>query len=434
VWGKLEGSINNSNIPFAPGAGASAVIATTQSVAAGFLPLTGGTLTGPLTAASGVTVNGGLSAPSSNVVLGKTSVNGVSTNLPGGGPFASLASVNTTNAGSAGIAWQQSLAPTNQQWWDALVDNGTFSLRTVSDDGQTNNVWLGAARSGLTVTGITSNSGTGAWAHTGSFTTTGNVNVQGNLSSASNTQPAGPTNSGVALGGNPNFAVASFYDQTRAANNRTADVIFIGGLQTLRFRNDAGDTAIPWLSATGGFASGITGITSNSGTGAWVHTGNFTTTGQITALPGGGNGVQITGTNSTGVPTITTFGAASNITLSIGTKGAAPVQVAAQFQALSGATVTGNISATGQGTMPVYGNTGTAFNAQHMTVGYQALAGGTATVTFSGVGAFTSATSYVCTATDSSGSAAVMAQPLSGTSLTLSGNAADTIGYQCVGN
>jgi hypothetical protein len=84
--------------------------------------------------------------------------------------------------------------------------------------------------------------------------------------------------------------------------------------------------------------------------------------------------------------------------------------------------------------MPVYGNTGTAFTAQHMTVGAATLASGAATVTFSGSGAFTSATSYICMATDTSAAAAVKANPVSGTSLSLAGTGTDVIAYQCVGN
>lgn len=110
----------------------------------------------------------------------------------------------------------------------------------------------------------------------------GNINVQGNISSGANTQPASPTNSGVALVGNPNNADIVMFDSTRAVNNRTAEMIFFQGAQQFRFKNDAGSTAITWLAASGGQASNITGITSNSGTGAWVHTGNMSVSGDLT--------------------------------------------------------------------------------------------------------------------------------------------------------
>jgi hypothetical protein len=107
---------------------------------------------------------------------------------------------------------------------------------------------------------------------------TGNVNVQGNLSSSANANPAGPTNSGVAIVGSPNNADIVMFDATQAVNNRTSEIIFFQGAQQFRFKNDAGSTAVTWLSATGGQAAGITGITSSSGTGNWVHTGGLKTT------------------------------------------------------------------------------------------------------------------------------------------------------------
>src|SRR5260370_9068718 len=72
-----------------------------------------------------------------------------------------------------------------------------------------------------------------------SIAVTGNVNVQGTLSSTANTQPAGTTNSGIALGGGPSYAIAAFYDQTASTNNRTSQAIFISGAMTFRFVNDA---------------------------------------------------------------------------------------------------------------------------------------------------------------------------------------------------
>jgi len=43
----------------------------------------------------------------------------------------------------------------------------------------------------------------------------------------------------------------------------------------LRFKSDDQASAATFFSAAGGQASGITGITSNSGSGSWVHTGGF---------------------------------------------------------------------------------------------------------------------------------------------------------------
>lgn len=291
----------------------------------GYLPKSGGTLTGSLGVNGDITATGtiGLAVPSGN-------------NLTlTGGPSGSVPTIATTG--------------TNLNVTMRLATQGTGPVQVVNQL---------QAQGGLAVTGSTTVSA--------DENISGNVNVKGTLSSTANVQPASPTNSGIALGASPSWAIAGFYDQTATANNRTAQILGINSGMTFRFVNDAGTSPVNWLIASGGAGTGITGITSSSGTGSWVHTGN--------------------------------------------------------------------ISATGSGTLPVYGNTGTAVNAPHMTQGKQALAGGTATVTFSGAAVFTSATSYVCTATDSSGSAGVMAAPVSGTSLTLSGNTTDTIAYQCVGN
>jgi hypothetical protein len=288
---------------------------------------------------------GGLNASGTNAFLGKTTVNGVNAGLPGGGQFASLISANTTGAGQAAIAWFQSLAPAEQKWWDAFVGNGTFSLRTVSDDGQNNFTWLTTTRTGLAVTGIASDSGSGDWAHTGAFSTTGthtvlpaggngvvitgtnstgvpsiqatgaatdisleikakgaggvtidsptaitgnatvggNAYIAGQLGSAANTSAPSPTNSGITIGGAPTWAMASFYDQALSANNRTMDMLFISGGLKFRFANDARNAFLDFLTISGGQASGVTGITTTSGSGAWAHTGAFSATAGVTA-------------------------------------------------------------------------------------------------------------------------------------------------------
>jgi hypothetical protein len=97
------------------------------------------------------------------------------------------------------------------------------------------------------------------------------------VNSTGNGAVASPTNTGVAL--SATFAAATYYDSARTADNRTADFLWNGGSFSARFKNDAGSSTVTWLSAAGGQASGVSGITSNSGTGAWAHTGTFTTTG-----------------------------------------------------------------------------------------------------------------------------------------------------------
>lgn len=326
---------------------------------------------------------------------------------------------------------------------------------------------------------------------TGNLGVTGNVSVQGNLSSTSNLQQAGPTNSGVAIGGGPNYAITSFYDQTKTADNRTAQEIFISGGQAFRFTKDDGSAATSWLTGTGGYGTGITGITSNSGSGTWAHTGSFSATGNVQGfnvvanngslyaggaastplnvttqssvqafIGGASNQATVAYINSTlsannraaysqwqgsvfaiaafandafnaGIPIITATGGFSS-----GITGIASNSGTGAWAHTGNMTVTGNLSATGTGTMPVYGNTGTAFTNQHAVTGYVALTAGAATVTLSGAAVYTSATTYTCTANDTTAANAVKVTPSSGTSIAFTGSASttDTIAYQCVGN
>jgi|SRR5882672_2946489 len=116
-----------------------------------------------------------------------------------------------------------------------------------------------------------------------SLAVTGNVNVQGNISSASNTSPAGVTNSGVSLNATPSIADIQMYDATQTVGNRTSEWIFWSGSTSLRLANDAHSAVVVPFSVAGGQGSGITGITTNSGSGPWAHTGALSATGTISA-------------------------------------------------------------------------------------------------------------------------------------------------------
>ena len=70
----------------------------------------------------------------------------------------------------------------------------------------------------------------------------------------------------------------------------------------------------------------------------------------------------------------------------------------------------------------------------HIVTGTQALTAGAATVTFAGNAVFTSATSYVCEATDQTAAAATKATTTNGTTLTLAGTTTDVIAFVCAGN
>jgi hypothetical protein len=106
------------------------------------------------------------------------------------------------------------------------------------------------------------------------------------VSSSANAQAPSPTNSGITWGSSPTWAMQSFYDQSNTANNRAADMLFISGSIKFRFANDARNAFLDVFSITGGQASGVTGITSTSGTGDWAHTGTLKTTGVVTLSQG----------------------------------------------------------------------------------------------------------------------------------------------------
>lgn len=128
----------------------------------------------------------------------------------------------------------------------------------------------------------------------------GNVNVQGTISSTQNTQPASITNSGVALTASPTVADEIYYNSPYTANNRIAEQIWFGNCLQSRFKSDDQSTAVVPLALCGGQGTGITGITSNSGSGTWAHTGNFSVTG--TGSFGGSLACTANGTNCPSQP------------------------------------------------------------------------------------------------------------------------------------
>ncbi|WP_192258641.1 hypothetical protein [Mesorhizobium caraganae] len=148
----------------------------------------------------------------------------------------------------------------------------------------------------------------------------GSLQVAGSVSAAVTTAPAGPTNTGVVISSAPNNADVVLFDSTQTVNNRTFEWINFQGKLQARFKNDAGSSAVVPLAFAGGQALGITGVESNSGSGAWAHTGAFSATGTATVLPAGGNGIVAAGTNSAGVPSIEATGAANDISLEIKAK------------------------------------------------------------------------------------------------------------------
>ena len=99
------------------------------------------------------------------------------------------------------------------------------------------------------------------------------------------------------------------------------------------------------------------------------------------------------------------------------------------------AQVSGNVSAAGTGTMPVYNSSGTAIAAPHMVTG-SVVVNGTGSVALSGSAAFSGVGSYVCTATSITPAipaTAIGVQYNSGNSFTLFGAFTGPANYICVG-
>jgi hypothetical protein len=179
----------------------------------------------------------------------------------------------------------------------------------------------------------------GTAAFTGTVSTTGNLNVQGSINSTQNTNPASITNSGVALTAAPNVADVVYYDSTKATDNHIGELIWFQGCLQSRFKSDAQSSAVTPFSVCGGYGSGITGISSNSGS------GSFTNTGPLGVTQSNGNGIVLTPSANGGTPTLMTNGANVNVSLNISTQGSGGINLN------SATSVTGNLSVSGTSTL-----------------------------------------------------------------------------------
>jgi hypothetical protein len=144
------------------------------------------------------------------------------------------------------------------------------------------------------------------------------------------------------LDASPTSAALTLYDSTRTANNKTADVSWVGGVLSLRFKNDAGSSATPALSVAGGQAAGISGISSNSGSGSWAHTGDFTASGVLSAgIQSTANAVQMLGSSGAADTQIRAVGTSADISIDVSAKGAGSIKLQ------SPTSVAGTLSTTG---------------------------------------------------------------------------------------
>jgi hypothetical protein len=113
---------------------------------------------------------------------------------------------------------------------------------------------------------------------------------------------------------NSNVTYTTFVDSSRSANNHDFNIGWSNSTATLGFENDAFNSSVNFLTASGGFGTGITGITSNSGSGSWVHTGGMSVSGTFSAnsatftspLPVGSGGTGVTSSTGTGSVVLST--------------------------------------------------------------------------------------------------------------------------------
>lgn len=141
------------------------------------------------------------------------------------------------------------------------------------------------------------------------------------------TNVALPGVSGAFLNGMNFTESLTLQDMGATAGNRRGQVEFHAGYLGLGFMNDQTGGRVFGITMNGGAADGISGIISNSGSGAWSHTGDLNMTGSHTVLPPGGNGVTVAGTNSSGIPSISAVGATSNVSLDISAKGGSGINL-----------------------------------------------------------------------------------------------------------
>ncbi|ABL96743.1 hypothetical protein BcepF1.012 [Burkholderia phage BcepF1] len=116
----------------------------------------------------------------------------------------------------------------------------------------------------------------------GTLAVNSNLSVKGTISSSNDANPASPTNTGVLLLSGTGIADVVLYDASQTANNREAEWMFFQGKLQARVKNDSGSAAKVPLAITAGYASGIKAIDSDSGSGAWSHTGDMSVSGVFT--------------------------------------------------------------------------------------------------------------------------------------------------------
>lgn len=140
-----------------------------------------------------------------------------------------------------------------------------------------------------------------------------------------------------------NVSTVAHVNSLNSANNRIAysqwdnsATYTIAG-----FANDAFSSFVSALKVVGGQNVGITGMESSSGSGQWLHSGAFQANGTITANTFNGNGIVQSGSALSGVPSISTMGGDTNVSLLITTKGAGGITLDRNTNVVGAFTVNG---------------------------------------------------------------------------------------------
>jgi hypothetical protein len=310
-------------------------------------PITGATITGG-------TINGtpiGNTTPASGAF---TTLNATSTNILGPSAAQGVNSTtnsqvaSTTNTGAvlsassnwASTTYYDSTRGADAKTADVVWESGALSMRFKNDAGSAATTWLQATGAYNALTGITSNSGSGVWAHTGSLTVT---NYVGSLDTGS--LPGFSGSSGAFLYAGNGFESLMLQRIGNTAGDRRAYVGFSGSGVAMGFFNDQSGTQTPAITVAGGAASGISGITSSSGSGSWAHTGAFSASGAINSSVGltvkeGANAKQGVATLVAGTVTVsnTSVTANSRILLTVQSLGTVTAPKAVAVTARTAAT------------------------------------------------------------------------------------------------
>jgi hypothetical protein len=302
-----------------------------------------------------------------------------------------------------------------------------------------------------------SNVGIGTPFPTQALTVQGNVQVNGDMSStgilslaANGLQMAGnqivTTGGRFGYGAAPNVLGLFNIGGTYTAPTTTAHLLHIDG--TAKSSGNAylrGIYAAPTFDLSAGYANYLVGIESNMSNALVGNSNAHTVVGfNINTQPASGSECSVA--YGIGVPTQQIGSCSGRYGFYQGGPNtqynyfASNVGIGTPFptQALTvqgNAQVSGNVSATGTGTMPVYNSSGSALAAPHMATGLIGILG-SGTVLLAGPAAFSNAGSYICTATSVSPTppaTAISVQYTSGNSFTLFGAFSGVANYICVG-